>query len=232
MESQNEINAKMRAILVDWLVEVHMKYRLRPETLFLTVNLIDRYLSQTLVVRKRLQIVGVVAMFIAAKFEEIQPPEVADFAYITDNAYTKNDILQMECDMLTTLGFQICAPTAAHFKDNVHKVNQSEATHREVAHYLTELALPEYRMIRFAPSHLVAAAALLSNELVGRQPAWPAHVAQHARYTEDQLRTCVNELRALIEAAPNNSLQAVRRRYMLDQHHCVAAMTFSTIGAA
>jgi len=110
MESQTDINAKMRAILIDWLVEVHMKYKLRPETLFLTVQCIDRYLTKMPVMRKRLQLVGVVAMFIAAKFEEIHAPEVADFVYITDSAYTKEDILTMECQMLTTLDFQIVVP--------------------------------------------------------------------------------------------------------------------------
>jgi cyclin B len=226
MEKQTEINHKMRAILVDWLVEVHKKYRLRQETLFLTVSLIDRYLSRTVVVRRKLQLVGVVAMFIAAKFEEITPPEAVDFAYITDNAYSKDDILQMECTMLTTLGFLICGPTVVHFSDRLHNDNQSDAIHREVGYYLCELALVEYRMIRFLPSHLVAAATLLSNELVGRDVLWPACVAQQARYTEDQLQTCVNELHVLLEAAPKSSLQAVRRQYMLPQHHCVASMTF------
>lgn len=228
MELQSEINAKMRAILVDWLVEVHMKYRLRAETHCLTVNLVDRYLSRTQVLRKRLQLVGVTAMFIASKFEEITPPEVTDFAYITDYAYSKDEILQMECDMLTTLDFRISAPTAAHFSHRLHHVNQSDAAHHHLACYLVELALVEYRMVRYTPSHLVAAAALVSNDLVGRQPIWPAQMCQQARYTEDQLRACANELRALLDAAPNNSLQAVRKRYMLDQHHRVASMTFQT----
>merc|ERR1711865_828439 len=114
-ETQTDITAKMRTILIDWLVEVHNKYRLRPETLHLTVNLIDRYLSKKQITRKRLQLIGVAAMFIASKFEEISPPELHDWVYITDNAYTKNDVLMMECTMLTTLSFKIVVPTAAHF---------------------------------------------------------------------------------------------------------------------
>merc|ERR1719355_296187 len=102
-------------ILIDWLVEVHMKYRLRGETLFLTVNLIDRYLSRMPVMRRRLQLVGVVAMFVAAKFEEISPPELHDWVYITDKAYTNEDVLVMEVTMLNTLNFQVMVPTAAHF---------------------------------------------------------------------------------------------------------------------
>jgi hypothetical protein len=224
MDVQNDINHKMRAILVDWLVDVQRKFRLRQETLFLMVNLMDRYLSRSAVVRKKLQLVGVASMFIATKFEEITPPEAVDLAYITDNAYSKGDILQMECKMLTTLAFQICVPTVVHFSDWLHHVNQSDATHREVARYLAELALVQYHMVRFLPSYLVAAATLLSNELFGRDPLWPAYVAKQARYTEDQLQICVDELRVLLEAAPKSSLQAVRRKYMLPQHHCAASM--------
>merc|ERR1719420_2732549 len=107
MDKQTDITGKMRMILIDWLIEVHMMYRLHPETLHLTVNLIDRYLSKKQITRKRLQLVGVAAMFIASKFEEINPPELHDWVYITDNAYTKDDVLMMECTMLATLSFQI-----------------------------------------------------------------------------------------------------------------------------
>ena len=87
--SQKDINSKMRSVLLDWLVDVHYKFKLLPETLFLTVNLIDRYLEKVEINRKRLQLVGVTSMFIASKYEEIYAPEVKDFAYVTDSAYTK-----------------------------------------------------------------------------------------------------------------------------------------------
>ena len=80
----------MRAILVDWIIEVHLKFKLLPETLFITVSLIDRYLEQIQIKRTNLQLVGVTAMLIASKYEEIYAPEVRDFVYITDNAYTKD----------------------------------------------------------------------------------------------------------------------------------------------
>ena len=86
----------MRAILVDWIIEVHLKFKLLPETLFITVSLIDRYLEQIQIKRTNLQLVGVTAMLIASKYEEIYAPEVRDFVYITDNAYTKDEILLME----------------------------------------------------------------------------------------------------------------------------------------
>lgn len=76
MHTQPEINEKMRSILIDWLVEVHVKFDLSPETLYLTINLIDRFLSLKTVPRRELQLLGVSALLIASKYEEIWPPQV------------------------------------------------------------------------------------------------------------------------------------------------------------
>ena len=119
---QTDINEKMRAILVDWLIEVHYKFKLMPETLFLTVNLIDRYLEKCDVIRTKLQLVGVTAMLIACKYEEIYAPEVRDFVYITDKAYTREEILAMEFSMLSTLDFNVCSPSSFRFLERFSKV--------------------------------------------------------------------------------------------------------------
>ena len=92
MEGQPHINERMRSILVDWLVEVHLKFKLVPETLYLTVNLIDRYLEREEVSRPKLQLVGVTSLLISSKYEEIYPPELRDLVYICDRAYTRNDV--------------------------------------------------------------------------------------------------------------------------------------------
>ena len=83
----------MRAILIDWLVEVHLKFKLLQETLFLTINIIDRFLERVTLSKSKLQLLGVTALFIASKYEEIYPPELKDFIYITDRAYSKEELL-------------------------------------------------------------------------------------------------------------------------------------------
>lgn len=107
LQNQEDVNERMRSILIDWLIEVHLKFKLVPESLYLTVNLIDRYLEKAQVNRARLQLVGVTCMLIACKYEEIYPPIVKDFVYITDNAYSKEEILDMERQVLTALDFNI-----------------------------------------------------------------------------------------------------------------------------
>lgn len=229
MDSQTDITPKMRTILVDWLVEVHNKYRLSSETLHLTMNLIDRYLERIPVMRKRLQLVGVVAMFIASKFEEISPPELHDWVYICDRAYTKDEILRMECTMLSTLNFQIVVPTAAHFFPFLEKANGCDAVHRETAQYLLELGLLDIRLLQYKPSHVVASALLLSNELFRCSSVWPAAMVQASRQTEEALSGCVAELRQLLEAdraGAGGQLQAVHKKFAVPQRHGVSKMTF------
>merc|ERR1712066_607786 len=217
-DSQADINRKMRAILIDWLVEVHMKYRMRPETLFLTANIIDRYLSLKQVGRKKLQLLGVVAMLIAAKFEEINPPRAHEFAYITDNTYSKREIISMEAVVLAALDFQIAVPTSAHFLDRLFRANGLNDVEKQRAQYALELSLLDLRFLRFPPSVLVGASILLS---LGRQPVWPAGV-RCTKQIESSLRACAEEMRRCMEAAKTTTLQAVRRKYQLDRHLNVA----------
>lgn len=82
----------MRSILVDWLVEVAEEYKLSLQTLYLTINYIDRFLSVMSVLRGKLQLVGTACMLIAAKFEEIYPPDISDFVYITDDTYNAKQV--------------------------------------------------------------------------------------------------------------------------------------------
>lgn len=229
MDMQADLTPKMRTILMDWLIEVHMKYRLRSETLHLAVNLIDRHLTRMPIVRKKLQLVGVVAMFIASKFEEINPPELHDWVYITDKAYTKEDVLVMECTMLTTLGFQITVPTPAHFFPGLQKANGCSPVHRELAMYIIELGLLDIRLLQYTSSQKVSAALLLSNELFGRCPAWPQSMVQQSRHAEAAIRSCVEVSRQLFEAdrgSAGGQLQAVHKKFTAKEHHSVATMRF------
>lgn len=230
MSMQMDITPKMRAILMDWLIEVHMKYHLSLETLHLTVNLIDRYLAKQQVSRKHLQLVGVVAMFIASKYEEISPPELHDWVYITDKAYTNNDVLVTECTMLSLLAFNIMVPTPAHFFDLISDANGCDAVQRNVVLYLIELGILDIRMLKYKPSHMVSAAMMLSNEVCRREgPAWPAKMCQLTNLTQTDLQECADVFRELLDADQVNGggqLQAVHKKFSLRERNEVAKMAF------
>lgn len=226
MDMQIDINAKMRAILIDWLIEVHLKYKLKSDTLYLAVNIIDRFLAHRQLPRKKLQLCGVTAMLIASKFEEIYPPEVADFVYITDNAYTRNEILQMEVVILTVLKFTVCCPTVSHFLDRYQRQNCRDEAHQHLMHYVLELCLPDLKMIHYPPSHLAAAAALLSNKLLKLHPAWPQSMITITRHTEPMIKACAREMCGLLEAAERSPLQAIRKKYSQPRFGSVATTMF------
>ncbi|XP_042639354.1 G2/mitotic-specific cyclin-B3, partial [Orycteropus afer afer] len=115
MNRQTDINSDMRAILVDWLVEVQMTFEMSHETLYLAVKLVDHYLMEAVCKRDKLQLLGSTAFLIAAKFEETCPPCVDDFLYICDDVYQRDEVLAMEISILKILKFDINIPTAYHF---------------------------------------------------------------------------------------------------------------------
>jgi cyclin B len=222
----------MRAILVDWLIDVHKKYKLRPETLFLAIGLIDRFLEKRNTLRRHLQLVGVTSLLIAAKFEELYPPQIHDFVYVTDKAYTKEEVIRMEVSMLTVLDFVICCPTAVHFLDRYQVVNGCTEAHRSLAQYLLELTLGDIKMVKYSPSHLASAAILLSNKLLRKQPSWSAACLKHTKMTEQMLKKCAQEMCDLLEAVESNPLQAVRKKFSQLKHHEVAKINFTQGGVA
>jgi cyclin-A len=115
MATQNDINSAMRGILIDWLIEVAVEFNLQADTLYTTVNYIDRYLSTWSVPRGRLQLLGVTSMLIASKYEEIYSPSVEEYVFMTDNTYTKKQVADMELEVLLKLKFQLTVVTPNTF---------------------------------------------------------------------------------------------------------------------
>ena len=126
MEGQSDITPKMRLILLDWLVEVHRKFGLLQPTLFLCINLLDRYLSICNVHRSKLQLTGCCSMWMASKYHEIYAPEINDFVYISDNAFESQDLIDYEQIMLTKLNFGLTIATPLSFAQRYLQVAQDE----------------------------------------------------------------------------------------------------------
>ncbi|KAJ8727125.1 hypothetical protein PYW08_015522 [Mythimna loreyi] len=160
MRKQPDITHLMRSILIDWLVEVCDEYNQQSETLHLAVSYVDRFLSYMSVVRTKLQLVGTAATYIAAKYEEVYPPEVSEFVYITDDTYTKREVLRMEHLILKVLSFDLSTPTSLAFLSHYCISNGLSKRTFHLAAYLAELCLLEADpYLQFKPS-IIAASAL------------------------------------------------------------------------
>ncbi|CDW78450.1 UNKNOWN [Stylonychia lemnae] len=237
MGRQTEINDKMRAILVDWLIEVHLKFKLQKETLFITIKIIDRFLEKEIVTKSRLQLVGVTALLIASKYEEIYPPELKDFVFITDKAYTKEHLLAMEFNILSVLSFDITFPTANRFLERYIKLLGNDHDIWSYAQFFIELALIDIRMLQY-DSSVVAASAIclaykdlsLAMSCVQASPQYDQRVEQYISqslgFNETDLLICIKELQFIKIRSTNSTLQSVRKKYAHPQYSSIHPYIF------
>jgi len=219
---QFDINEKMRAILVDWLVEVHRMFKLLPETLYLGISLIDRFLSIKQISRDMLQLVGITCMLIASKYEEIYAPECNDFVYISDGAYTKQQILLMEQTVLNTLNFNITHPSSLHFLRRYSKAGGSDYTLHTICKYLIEVVLIDVKFLKYPPSQQAAASVYLGRAMTAKTPLWTSTLEHYSTYPEVTVRECALEMNELLKKSTNSTLKAIRKKYSLPKFGQVA----------
>ncbi|XP_010479122.1 PREDICTED: cyclin-A3-4-like isoform X2 [Camelina sativa] len=230
---QNDLTPHMRAVLVDWLVEVAEEYKPVSDTLYLTVSYIDRFLSVKPIHRQKLQLVGVSAMLIASKYEEIGPPKVEDFCYITDNTFTKQEVVSMEADILLALQFELGSPTIKTFLRRFTRVaqedfNDSQLEIEFLCCYLSELSMLDYTCVKYLPSLLAASAVFLARFIIRpKQHPWNQMLEEYTKYKAADLQLCVGIIHDLYLSRRGNTLEAVRNKYKQHKYKCVATMPVS-----
>ena len=190
---QTDINDKMRAVLVDWLREVCDQFGFVVDTFFLTVSLVDRYLSRRTVCRSDLQLVGVAACLIAAKYEEMAPPSTDEFLYISANTYTSDELLKMERSILRVVDYQCTVPTAVSCLPLWLRMCHSSPQKTSMAHCLAEASAVSVSMLNYTPSMIASSCIHLANDLVG-DVSWD-HTLQECTgaslQTSESLHLCV-----------------------------------------
>lgn len=201
---QTDITADMRCTLVDWLVEVALEFRVVSDTLFLAISFLDRYLSQVPTVRSNLQLVGITCLLIASKYEEIYAPQVDEFVRVTDDSYTRDEVLLMEEHILELLDFELTQPTAKTFvRRFVQAATAGRVPDQRLEHlcaYFVELALCEYGALAFLPSQTAASAVLLAQYCLGL-PLWSPTLQYYSGYQPSELQKPVRLLHYVAIAA-------------------------------
>jgi len=243
--TQPELNARMRRVLVDWLVEVAEEFKLSGETLFLAVNYLDRFCGAVRVPRRQYQLLGVTCMWIAAKYEEVRPPHVADFVDMTDNTYRRADILALERGVLGALSFAMAARTASSYLPGLLRglgaggasaaaaspphpspaaAEAADARLAALAEYILEAALADYGCLALSPPAAAAGALQLAAALL-RHPAAGGHVPAATGLSGQELSGCVAALaRAHAWACAPANRAAVRAKYSAAKYHGVSAV--------
>ena len=190
MDRQKNLVWKMREILVDWMIEVHAKFRLLPETLFLAVNIVDRFFSNRIVDVDKVQLVGTTAMFIAAKYEEVMAPSIQNFMYVTDHGYSDEDILKAERYVLQVLNFDLSFPNPMNFLRRNSKADEYDIQTRTVAKYLMEISLLDHLFLKYRPSQVAAAATFLARRMLERGD-WTNNLRHYSGYTKFEIMPVV-----------------------------------------
>lgn len=194
MNLQHEVTWRMRSVLVDWVIEIHYLFQLLPETLFLAVNIIDRFLSLRTVVLGKLQLVGITALFIAAKFEEMSVPTMQDFLFMTDNAVRDDELIKAERFILQVLDFHLCYPNPTNFLRRVCTDELKCDIHtRTLAKYFMEIACVDHHFINTRPSKVAAASLWLSRKMLAKGK-WTSTFTKVAGYSPDELRPTVEQM--------------------------------------
>ena len=229
MKNQKEINDKMRSILIDWIIDVHFKFGFTDETLFMTVSIIDRYLTVTQIKRSNFQLLGITALLIACKHEEIDLPKVDDFIYITDNAYVKNDVIKMEEDVLSKLNFEFLYPSPIKFFEYLSLHFNFEKKHHLMGKYLMETFLLDIKNTKFKPSIISCACAYIVMKFFKFQNYYESYQKKFYtldenkdKYSEFNIKECARDICLFVDNINKTNYQACAKKYSKPEQEKVA----------
>ncbi|CAK7349526.1 unnamed protein product [Dovyalis caffra] len=192
----------MRTVLVDWLIKAHMQYKLEQETLYLSIDIIDRFLSKEIVPLVELKLLGFTALFLACKYEEGTPLKVGsniwtawrkDYLQLSDRTFTPQQVYDLEEKILRKLGWNLAVITTPyHFIHHYLEAStKSDAKMKNMVCFLMELALIHYETIKYSPSTIAASAVYVALCSLHQKPNWSKKLKLYTGYSMEQLRDCI-----------------------------------------
>ena len=232
MDDQSEINERMRGILIDWLIEVHFKFGFTDETLYMTVSIIDRYLSSNSITKKNLQLLGITSLFISCKHEEIDVPKINDFTYITNNAYDKNEVIQMEDDILKFLKFNLLYPSPIKFFEylSLH-FNFNKKMHM-MGKYLMESFLLDIKNIKYKSSIIACACCYIVMKFFKisnykdsyDKKFYSLEINEKSKFNENDIKDCAKDICLLIDSIHKNKFFGCQKKFSDENHEKVSLL--------
>ena len=224
MASQSDINIKMRAILVDWLIEMHDKFNFKSQTLYQTIWLIDTYLSLKYIKRSNFQLLGLGCMYISCKFNEIFYPILKDCIEISDGAYTKEDLLNIEKDILKTINYNVLPPSKEDFYNIIAKAFEFGDKHYYLGKFFMENSLIDYNMIKY-PSSVIAVACsyivMKFFKIENYKKLYSTRII-YDKCPQKIIKDSARELCFLVKNLNNSEFKAIKKKYSSDKFFNVA----------
>ena len=231
MTDQNEINEQMRSILIDWLIDVHHKFQFRDETLFMTVLIIDRFCTIRQISRIKLQLLGVTAMMIACKHEEIELPKIEDFIFITDKAYTKEEIIKLENDILIALNFELMYPSPIKFFEYLSVNFNFDKKAHFMGKYLMESFLLDIKYVKYKASVISCACAYIVMKFFKIEGYQDFYSKKYFMLNENEdlplghgVKDCAQDICILVDNIKNSNYLSCFKKYSKEEFEKVAQL--------
>ena len=234
MTKQSEVTERMRGILIDWLIEVHYKFGFTDETLYMTVSIIDRYLSSNQITKKNFQLLGITALLISCKHEEIDLPKINDFTYITNNAYEKEEVIKMENDILKFLKFNLLCPSPIKFFEYLSLHFKFDNKMVMMGKYLMESFLLDIKNIKYKASIIACACCYIVMKFfkcknykdVYDEKFYNLEIESNnnIKYNENDIKDCAKDICLLIDRIHKNKFFGCKKKFSDEKHEKVAIL--------
>ena len=234
MTQQSEVTERMRGILIDWLIEVHYKFGFTDETLYMTVSIIDRYLSSNQITKKNFQLLGITALLISCKHEEIDLPKINDFTYITNNAYEKEEVIKMENDILKFLKFNLLCPSPIKFFEYLSLHFKFDNKMVMMGKYLMESFLLDIKNIKYKASIIACACCYIVMKFfkcknykdVYDEKFYNLEIESNnnIKYNENDIKDCAKDICLLIDRIHKNKFFGCKKKFSDEKHEKVAIL--------
>ena len=232
MEKQPQINEKMRAILIDWIIDIHFKFNLKLQTLYITIMIIDTFLSKKEIRRSEFQLLGLAALLIACKTEEVQCPQMKDLIDLTDGACNKEQLIKMESDVLVLLNFNICVPTPVDFFGILAKGFKFNSLQTNLGKYFMEYSLYDYNMVKYSPSVIAAACCYFVMKFFGRDDYKKLYSSffVNDEFPQKVIKNATRDLCFLVQNLKNSEIfKVLREKYSLEKYDKVSEYLESNV---
>ena len=222
-KKQKQVDPKMREVLIDWLIEVHNRYKMRHETIFLATRLIDKYLSVKPIEYDRFQLLGTASLMISAKYEEIYPPKVKDFVYICANAYSRSDVLEMEAKILRIVNFDLVFPTSIQFFGFFQKIFSFESTIKNLTYYILYGSLISQNFTQKNPRLLAYSAIIMANKAFKNYDGIKKFKnCIPGDFKDSEVNLCIFQIYNMLLSMKKSELSALRTKFSSEKFGNIA----------
>ena len=213
MKNQKDINCRMRAIIVNWIIEVHDRFKLLPDTLFLSIIIFDRYMSIVNNIDKnRLQLMGVTSLLIACKYEEIFSPEVRDFICILDRQYEREDLMEEENNILKILKFEVMYPSALRYYEILRIKFGIEEKYYKYGNFLLELCLLDCKFSKYMQAVIATTVCFIVLKLF-QEMSFEQFMNNNIKISEKEIMDCLTDICFMVEFIDGSIYPAINKKH-------------------